>query len=76
VHVGHNKEYLKNYEEMMKRIDKGYSGTGKRPSEAFFGWNAVEYAGLQSTGKARQRLDAFYARYCIEKPGWAVKVDA
>jgi len=76
VHVGHNKEYLKNYETIMKMVDKGYIGTGRKPSEAFFGWNAVEYAGLRSTAKARQRLDAFYASYCMQKPGWAVKVDA
>jgi len=76
VHVGHNKVYLKDYVALMNRIDKSVPGTGRKPSQAFFGWNAVEYAGLRSTDQARQRLDGFYARYKLQTPGWALKVDA
>jgi hypothetical protein len=76
VHVGRNKLYLKDYEALMNALDTNFHGTGRKPSEDFFGWNAVEYAGLRPTGKSRQRLDTFYARYCMQKPGWAAKVDA
>ena len=76
VHVGHNQHYLKYYEQLMKQLDASYPGPGKKPSEAFFGWNAVEYAGLRTGSPTRQRLEAFYTRYRIQKPGWAAKVDA
>jgi hypothetical protein len=76
VHVGRNKNYLRSYEEVMKKMDTNFHGGGRKPSEQFFGWNAVDYAGLRSAGKARQRLEAFYARYCMPKPTWAFKVDA
>lgn len=76
VHVGHNKNYLKNYEVLMKVLDGSYPGSGRKPSEEFFGWNAVDYAGLRSNGQARQRLDSFYATYCIQKAAWAINIDA
>jgi hypothetical protein len=76
VHVGHNRRYLKDYEKLMEMEDANHAGPGRKPSEKFFGWNAVEYAGLEKTGQARQRLQAFYARYCLQQPEWALKVDA
>jgi hypothetical protein len=75
VHVGHNKLYLKEYEALMYSVDASYSGAGRKPSERFFGWNAVDYAGLRIGDKSRQRLDTFYLKYRVQKPGWADKVD-
>jgi hypothetical protein len=76
VHVGHNKLYLKDYEALMVSADTRYRDADRKPSERFFGWNAVDYAGLRAGDKSRQRLNDFYAKYNVEQPGWVAKVDA
>jgi hypothetical protein len=75
VHVGRNDLYLKEYEILMKEFDSSHKGTGRKPSEAFFGWNAVEYTGLKQNDPARQRLNTFYDCHSMPKPVWAQKVD-
>jgi len=70
--------YFTRFGGVFEEIDRAQSGTrvrGVLPSEAFFGWNAVNYLGLTSGSKPRRRLEAFYREHRVPTPDWMAKVD-
>lgn len=80
--AGHNRQYFEDFINLFAKIDdsvannQGASRPGsRRPSERFFGWNAVDYAGLRKDNPTRRRLDTFYQSNKVPKPEWASKVD-
>jgi hypothetical protein len=56
-------EFVKLFEEIDKEIKP--VGDLYSPSQRFFGQNAVDWMGLKS-GKARTRLEGFYARNQVD----------
>jgi predicted TIM-barrel fold metal-dependent hydrolase len=72
---GKNNWYLRNFIQQMEHLDKSHPISGPSLSERFFGWNAVEYVGLEKDGQARKRLEAFYDCHGVPRPGWMQKVD-
>ena len=69
--------FLERFIDLMNWLDT--SGTrpvrGVKISEAFFGWNAVEYLGLQRGQPNRDRLQKFYKKHGLKDPDWMIKVD-
>ena len=70
--------YFDRFGSVLRQIDDALPAArpqGLRPSEAFFGWNAVSYLGLSTGAKTRGRLEAFYRKHRVPTPDWMVKVD-
>ena len=59
----------------MSEVEAGLPGQPKTIADSFFGGNAVEFLGLRRGERARQRLEAFYARNHVATPDWMRKVD-
>jgi hypothetical protein len=71
-------DYFQNFVQAFQEIDK----TEPQASLRFFGRNAADWLGLAS-GRARVRLDQFYANNGVfaadtgpKQPGWAAKLNA
>jgi hypothetical protein len=73
-------QYFDQFVAMFKRLDGAVSVPGPATlSRRFFGYNALDWAGLRTGGAARQRLDDFYRINGIgtngPKPDWMEKAD-
>jgi len=62
--------------EVVASILGGALQSAARPEfpDAFFAGNAVNYLGLGSGGRARERLDSFYGRYGVANVEWRRKI--
>jgi predicted TIM-barrel fold metal-dependent hydrolase len=71
----HSDGYLAKFVSMMAKLEQegGFNAPGRSLSDAFFGYNAVEFLGLRSGGN-RQRLDKFYANNSMSAPDWIEKL--
>lgn len=72
--------YLEQFVSLFNALDHRFSkDSGLKVSARFFGYNAVDWMGLRKTGRARERLETFYAGHGINTathpPGWMTKVD-
>jgi hypothetical protein len=50
-------------------------GDFSKLTDAFFGWNAVEWLGLRKGHQTRKRLEDFYSRHGFAVSPWSQKVD-
>ncbi len=70
--------YFDRFGSVFRQIDDALPGArprGLRPSDAFFGWNAVSYLGLAAGTRSRARLEKFYRKHGLPAPDWMIKVD-
>lgn len=71
--------YLADFIKVIRMIEAGEPGIGARRtslSNAFFGYNAVEYLGLRKGRGNRGRLEKFYEKNKVPDPDWMKKVSA
>lgn len=70
--------YLSGFEALMDELEARPASQAKGLRDfslKFFGMNAAKWIGLHRGEKARDRLDAFYARNGMSEPDWAQKLD-
>lgn len=73
-------DYEKNFVALFEGLQNGNQLIdGHKVKDRFFGWNAVEFLGLKSGDRTRQRLEDFYTRNGLDfkqnPPLWMAKVD-
>ena len=72
--------YEQNFVELFDGLQNGNQIVdGHKIKDRFFGWNAVEFLGLRSGERTRQRLEDFYTRNGVDfknnPPLWMAKVE-
>ncbi len=75
---GHIDAYLSRFVELMRELESSPAIRSARIQDLagkFFGNNAADWIGLRRGGRARVRLDAFYAANAVPTPDWMTKLD-
>lgn len=68
--------YLERFVQVFAKLDADQGElNAPKPSQSFFGDNAVDWIGLRRGDRARIRLESFYKENAVAVPDWMVKVD-